>query len=74
MFNFSTPLLKPMLVLEDDPTQQLRISKLLQAFGYEEKDIFYSQTIDFAVDICSNQYAGNHTDTHVNPELGASEY
>ena len=53
MFNFSTPLLKPMLVLEDDPTQQLRISKVLQAFGYEEKDIFYSQTIDFAVDICS---------------------
>lgn len=53
MFDFSTPLLKPMLVLEDDPAQQWRISKVLQAFGYEEKDIFYSQTIDFAVDICS---------------------
>ncbi|MFV5507920.1 response regulator [Acinetobacter sp. 197] len=53
MFNFSTPLLKPILVLEDDPTHQLRISKVLQTFGYKEKDIFYSQTIDFAVNICS---------------------
>ncbi|WP_333833741.1 DNA-binding response regulator [Acinetobacter schindleri] len=52
MFDFSTPLLKPMLVLEDDPVQQLRVFKILQAFGYEEKDIFYSQSIDFAVDIC----------------------
>ncbi|CAM4263393.1 response regulator transcription factor [Acinetobacter pragensis] len=53
MFDFSTPLLKPMLVLEDDPAQQKRISKILQAFGYEDHDIFYSQTIEFALNICS---------------------
>lgn len=53
MFDFHIPLLTPMLVLEDDPVHQLRISKILHAFGYEEKDIFYSQTIDLALDICS---------------------
>ncbi len=53
MFDFNTPLLKPMLVLEDDPAQQMRISKILKAFGYEDHDIFYSQTIAFALNICS---------------------
>lgn len=52
--NFEFPLLKPMLVLEDDPAHQLRIYKILESFGYEKQDILFSQTIDFAKNICSS--------------------
>ncbi|RKG55289.1 DNA-binding response regulator [Acinetobacter cumulans] len=50
--NFEFPLLKPVLVLEDDPTHQFRIYKILETFGYEKQDILFSQTIDFAKNIC----------------------
>lgn len=52
--NFELPLLKPMLVLEDDPVHQRRIYKILESFGYEKKDILFSQTIEFAQKICSS--------------------
>ncbi|WP_180155424.1 response regulator transcription factor [Acinetobacter sp. YH12045] len=50
--NFEPPLLKPMLVLEDDPIHQLRIFNILESFGYEKNDILFSQTIEFAKNIC----------------------
>ena len=50
--NFKPPLLKPMLVLEDDPDQQLRILNILVSFGYEKNDVLFSQTIEFAKKIC----------------------
>ena len=52
MLNLDFPLLKPMLVLEDDPAHQLRIYNILESFGYEKQDILFSQTIDFATNIC----------------------
>ena len=50
--NFEFPLLKPVLVLEDDPIHQGRICKILECFGYKINDIFFSQTVDFAKEIC----------------------
>lgn len=52
MLNLNFPLLKPMLVLEDDPAHQSRIYNILESFGYEKQDILFSQTIDFAKNIC----------------------
>lgn len=48
MIDLNFSLLKPLLVLEDDPVHQLRVSKILKTFGYREDDVFYAQTIDFA--------------------------
>lgn len=45
MFNISCPLLKPILVLEDDPNVQIRIEKLLYAFGYKKQDVLFAQSI-----------------------------
>ena len=46
MFNISCPLLKPILVLEDDPNVQIRIEKLLYAFGYKKQDVLFAQSIE----------------------------
>lgn len=45
MFSISCPLLKPILVLEDDPNVQIRIEKLLYAFGYKKQDVLFAQSI-----------------------------
>lgn len=52
MIDLNFSLLKPLLVLEDDPVHQLRVSKILKTFGYRNDDVFYAQTIDFAKQIC----------------------
>ena len=54
MLNLNCSLLKPMLVLEDDPVHQLRIAKILEKIGYMENDIFFAQTIAFAKNICQS--------------------
>lgn len=48
MFNLNCPLLRPVMVLEDDPNVQMRIEKLLQAFGYEQQDFLFAQSISVA--------------------------
>lgn len=55
MFNLGCPLAKPVLVLEDDPNVQIRIEKLLYAFGYLQKDILFAQSV-----ITAKQYSQQH--------------
>lgn len=46
---------KPVLVLEDDPTMQQRLSQLLFSIGYNAKDLHFSQTIAHAKIIFNQQ-------------------
>ena len=48
MLNLNFPLLKPILILEDDPCAQARIHDILKTFGYLDGDLFFSQTVDEA--------------------------
>ncbi len=51
MLNLDCPLLKPILILEDDPSAQARIHSILKTFGYLDDDLFFSQTIEKAKQI-----------------------
>lgn len=55
MLDFTVPLLKPILVLEDDPEHQRRVAHLFYQLGYHTEDLFFSQTIDLALRICAVQ-------------------
>ncbi|WP_374572923.1 LuxR C-terminal-related transcriptional regulator [Acinetobacter sp.] len=44
-------MLKPILILEDDPSAQARIHSILKTFGYLDDDLFFSQTIEKAKQI-----------------------
>lgn len=49
MFSINTELIKPILVLEDDPVIQDRMYNILMQFGYLEEDITFVQTIKDAI-------------------------
>ena len=53
MLDFKVPLLKPVLVLEDEPLHQERIFNILKLFGYVQEDIYFAQTIRRAQQICT---------------------
>lgn len=50
MFSINTELIKPILVLEDDPVVQDRMYNILMQFGYLEEDITFVQTIKDAIE------------------------
>ncbi len=58
MLNLNCPLLKPILILEDDPSAQKRIYKILKTFGYLDGDLFFSQTIEKAKQIHEQNIIG----------------
>jgi len=53
MFNLNVSLLKPVLILEDDPDCQHRILNILKNFGYIDSDLFFAQSLVNARDICT---------------------
>lgn len=59
MFTTDMELIKPILVLEDDPTVQDRIYNILEKFGYEKMDVTFVQTIKGAIE----QY--NHSEVNL---------
>ncbi|RZG75765.1 LuxR C-terminal-related transcriptional regulator [Acinetobacter sp. WCHAc060025] len=50
MFSVDTELIKPVLVLEDDPVVQDRMYSILVQFGYVKEDITFVQTIKGAIE------------------------
>ncbi len=58
MLNLDCPLLKPILILEDDPSAQARIHNILKTFGYLDDDLFFSQTIEKAKQIHEQNMIG----------------
>lgn len=58
MLNLTFPLLKPILILEDDPSAQMRIHNILKTFGYLDDDLFFSQTVDGAKQIYQQNFIG----------------
>lgn len=48
MIDHNLTLLKPILILEDDPCAQVRIHRILKEFGYIDQDLYFSQTVDTA--------------------------
>jgi DNA-binding NarL/FixJ family response regulator len=50
MFFEGCQLLKPILIVEDDPHMQKRIGRLLLQFGYQQADLLFSQSIASAKD------------------------
>lgn len=50
MFSVDTELIKPVLVLEDDPVVQERMYSILVKFGYIKEDITFVQSIKGAIE------------------------
>lgn len=55
MLDLNVPLLKPILILEDEPHHQARISGILKNLGYQNEDMLFAQTITAAVELYQSQ-------------------